>query len=200
MSFESLGIESGAGANMSPEEMEKLSEQLKENTAKAKAIKGDEKKHRDKDDTLIDILMKFIKSSTKTGISALLVRLLNENVPVAFLLAILLLGNTEMQRETGIHLVLYNDPKITLKLWTESIIVAGLENPYKVIRNIKDQEGNIKLTLLQLVSFVMRDYFADTLNKPMEFEEIRSFTDFTINGVVEQLEKRLEQMQLRTEN
>lgn len=214
MSLESLGIEGDGGSmGMSPEQAEKLAEQFRENARQIKAQKKDEKKHKAKDDKLVDILTKFIKSSKNSGLVAIIIRLLQENIPPAFILAIILLTHRELQIESGIILSLpsgsgeipstmsieetkLRNQEITIKLWTETIITAALENPYKIIRNIKDQDLQIKSTAIQLMAFVLRDYFQNELQIEKDFEEIRAFSNFSLQGIITKVEERLEQMQI----
>lgn len=230
MGLEELGLEGGEG--LSGAALEKLAEQLRENAAAVKAMRQQEGKQRDKDNKLVAILMKFVKGNSNQALVDLIVRLLNENVPASFILAIILLGNDEIQKDLGIVFALpegfresqqkllktsrqnNNDNedddeeeefylnierKVILKMWTESIINASLENPYKIIRTVKDFEGNTKSTAIQLVAFIIRDFFEKKSTLPIDFEQIRFFAEATLKEIFIEIEKRTSQSQLTGE-
>src|SRR3989339_465654 len=176
MGLEEFGLD-GSDA-ISADALERLMEQMRENAAVIKAIKQQEKKQRDKDNKLVAIIMKFIKGNQRQDLVALIIRLLNENVPASFILTIILLGNEEIQQQAGIILALpageiasdHHDlqeweeqkdqnmitleQKLVLKMWTNTIIATALENPYKILRTVKDAEGKVKHTAIQLTAFI----------------------------------------------
>jgi len=85
---------------------ERFQERVKVAAAHIQAIRKEEKKRKKKEDELIKILLKFIKSSDKKDLVLLISRVLERNVPANFILAIILLGNEEIQREIGEYLSL----------------------------------------------------------------------------------------------
>jgi hypothetical protein len=89
---------------------ERFQERVKAAAAHIQAIRKEEKKRKKKEDELIKILLKFIKSSDKKDLVLLISRVLERNVPANFILAIILLGNEEIQREIGEYL---STPKAT---------------------------------------------------------------------------------------
>lgn len=111
--FESfLGMEDGEGG-ASPEAIERLRKQMKKASAAIKQIQKDEKKQKKKEDRLAKLLIKLIKGGTKQDILALIIQLLAENIPAAFILAILILGREDIKKEAMADLKLnkYDDPE-----------------------------------------------------------------------------------------
>ena len=218
MSFEEFGLDGSQDA-ISGEALEKLAEQLRENSAHIKALRKEEKKQRAKDNKLVTILMRFVKSCKRDDLVALIARLLSDNVPASFILAIILLGNDDIQAELGIKLQLpagidfnqdhelqefdeeHKKPiispaqKIILNIWTESIIMSALENPYKILRTVRDPEEKVKSSAIQLTAFIIRDYFEQEKIE-MEFEQIKPFAEITLNRVFVEVSKRLAQKQI----
>lgn len=91
---------------MDPGSFERFKEQMKANAAQIKAIQAGEQKQKQKEDKLAKILLKFIKTTKKNDLVLLISRCLEENVPAALILSIVLLGNEDIQEDTGIRLAL----------------------------------------------------------------------------------------------
>lgn len=232
MGLDEFGLEGGESGGLSSEAVEKLSEQLRENAAAVKAMRQQEGKQRDKDNKLVAILMKFVKSNQNSVLVELIVRLLNENVPASFILAIILLAYEEIQKELGVNLslpegfqfdkkllnagnnnyqslqkseenseefILTAEKKLILKMWTESVINASLENPYKILRTIKDNEGNIKSSAIQLTAFIIRDFFEKDFKGSIDFEMIHGFAQLTMKQILHEVDKRTSEGQLKGE-
>ena len=87
--LESLGIEDSEGG-ASAEAIERLRKQMKKASAQIKAIQKEEGKQKKKEDKLARLLVKLIQSGTSQGTLALIIQLLQENIPAAFILAILI--------------------------------------------------------------------------------------------------------------
>lgn len=91
---------------MSESAFEAFKERMKAAAAQIAAIKKEESKQKKKEDELIKILLKFIHSSHKTELVLLISRALEQNIPAVFILAVVLLGNEDIQREIGHVLML----------------------------------------------------------------------------------------------
>ncbi len=161
MTLESFGaFESG---EMSESAFEALREKMKAAAAQIKAIKKEEGKHKKKEDELQKILLKFVRNSHKSGLVLLISRALEQNIPANFILAIVLLGNEEIQKDLGTFLLLpdsvpqessaeaqaqdnaliffnsHSDQamplrvKIELDNWIKAILVQAEERPQKLI-------------------------------------------------------------------
>jgi len=155
MSLESFsGFDSGEP--MSEASFEKLRERMKAAAAQIKAIKKEEKKQKKKEDELFRILLQFIKTSHKTDLILLISRVLEQNVPANFIMAIILLGNEEIQQAMGNFLMLNDggaqpderalvffnpeDKSLPLKLkaemdnWIKNMLSQADENPQKLMK------------------------------------------------------------------
>lgn len=99
-----IGLEQNGA--MDAAAFERFQERVKAAAAHIQAIRKEEKKRKKKEDELIKILLKFIKSSDKKDLVLLISRVLERNVPANFILAIILLGNEEIQKEIGEYLSL----------------------------------------------------------------------------------------------
>lgn len=106
MSLESFFGMEGGGEGMSSEALEKLQERMREAAAQIAAIRREEKRHKQKEDELIKILLHFVRTSHKTELILLISRALEENIPANFILAIILLGNEEIQKQVGARFLL----------------------------------------------------------------------------------------------
>lgn len=105
MSLENFfGFDTGEG--MSEAAFEAFKEKMAQASAQIAAIQKEEKKRRKKEDELIKILLKFIRSSHKTTLVLLISRALEQNLPANFILAMILLGNEDIQKEVGSFLFL----------------------------------------------------------------------------------------------
>lgn len=94
------------GDKMDAASFEKFKERMKAAAAQIQAIKKEEKKRKKKEDELVKILLKFIQHSQKRDLVLLISRSLERNIPANFLLAIVLLGNEDIQKEVGEFLIL----------------------------------------------------------------------------------------------
>jgi len=84
---------------------ERFQERMRKAAAQIKAIRKQEKKQKKKEQELIDILLKFIKKSHKQNLVLLISRVLEKNIPANFILAIVILGNEDIQKEIGKYLL-----------------------------------------------------------------------------------------------
>lgn len=104
MSLESfIGSEQSEG--MSASSLEQLREKMKKASAQIAAIKKEEKKRKKKEQELQKILLKFIQNSQKSELVLLISRVLEQNIPANFVLAVVLLGNEDIQQELGSFLL-----------------------------------------------------------------------------------------------
>jgi len=84
---------------------EKFQERMKKASQQIKAIRKQEKKQKKKETELVQILLKFIKTSHKKTLVTLLSRVIAQNVPANFVLSIAILGNKDIQKEVGAFLL-----------------------------------------------------------------------------------------------
>jgi len=161
MSLENfVGFDQNEG--MDAASFEKFKEKMKRAAAQIKALRKEEKKRKKKEDELVKILLKFIQTSHKRDLVLVISRALEQNLPANFILAIVLLGNEEIQKEVGEYLMLKlpgheqpghehepdyeksltffgEDKSLPLKIrieidnWIKNLIYQASENPQKLL-------------------------------------------------------------------
>lgn len=91
---------------MSEAAFEAFKEKMKAAAAQIAAIKKEEGKQKKKEEELHRVLLKFIQRSDKKDLCLLISRALEQNIPANFVLAIILLGNEDIQKEVGKFIML----------------------------------------------------------------------------------------------
>jgi hypothetical protein len=155
-----MSLENFAGFDqndgMDAASFEKFKEKMKRAAAQIKAIKKEEKKRKKKEDELVKILLKFIQTSHKRDLVLVISRALEQNLPANFILAIVLLGNEDIQKEIGKYLMLKGpenqaeeeksltffreDKTLPLKIkieidqWIKNLIYQASESPQKLLQ------------------------------------------------------------------
>jgi len=220
--FESFsGFEAGEG--MDPASFEKFKERMKAVATQIKALKKGEQKQRRKEEKLIKILLKFVKTSKKQDIMLLIARLLERNVPAVFILSILILGNEEyfedkdglqfllesqkLQNESdGASLAFFDEDrvlplklKIKIDAWMKNIFSQSLEYPHRLLKTVFDNEGVLILPLIQLASFVLRDFLVANVQEA-DYTKLKEFCDFFLNGIIMEVRQKVEQTKELKEN
>jgi len=99
-----LGLDDNSG--MDNAAFERFKEKMKRAAAQIKAIKREETKRKKKEEELVRIILKFIKTSSKKDLVLLISRVLERNIPANFILSIILLGNEEIKRDMEDYLAL----------------------------------------------------------------------------------------------
>lgn len=209
MSIESfLGFESGEG--MSEAAFEAFKEKMKEAAAQIAAIKKEESKHKQKEDELLKILLKYIKSSHNKELVLLISRALEINTPANIILAIIWLSNDEHKEDINEIVKLPGaqnkdssltffqeeklfslEDKIKLDNWIKIILNQAEETPEKLIKIayeiVNDQKGIAK-PIVDLFSFILMEYFIE--NK-IEFDpiQLRNFSNLLLKNLVEKTEE-----------
>lgn len=210
-----LGMDQGEG--MSAASFEKFKEKMHAAAAQIAAIQKEEKKHKKKEEELLKILLKFVKTSHKKELVLLISRVLEQNIPANFVLAMVLLGNEDIQKETGSHLMLKEgksdekalvffreDETLPLKIrieldnWLKNLMFQATETPQKLLKTVYFLEPveesfvkTIKPILIQLAAFVMRDFFEQ--NKVSEsYKKLKEFAEFLLKGIFTKTEESLD--------
>lgn len=200
---------------------EKFKERIKAANTQIKAAKVQEQKKREKESKLVAILIQFVKKNQKKDIMQLIARLLEENVPPLFILSIVMLGNEdlvkEMEGEQNKQIeagesdsqvlaffdkeqVLPLEIKVEIDKWMKNILVHALETPKKLLFTVFDADGNLKLPLIQLSAFILRD-FLESKKQETDYEKLKEFSDFFLNGVIKQVKQKVEeQKELKEKN
>lgn len=100
MSLEQF-ISPDQGEGMSEAAFEALRERMAAAAAQIAQIKKEEGKQKKKEEELLKILVKFVKTSSKTDLVLLISRVLEQNIPANFILSIIVLSNPEIHLEVG---------------------------------------------------------------------------------------------------
>ncbi|MBU1152141.1 hypothetical protein KJ632_04940 [Patescibacteria group bacterium] len=213
MSLESfIGFDQGEG--MSESAFEQFKEKMGRAQAQIAAIQKEEKKSKKKEQDLINILLKFIKKSSKKELTLLISRTLEKNIPANFVLAVVLLGNEDIQQEAKSFialpkpennekaLIFFGDDQTTpLKVrieldgWLKEMLFQAEEKPHKMIKTAyeykKDADREPQNILIQLLSFVMHDFLSQNdIQQPAK--QIKEFCTFTLEGILKKTEENIE--------
>ena len=210
-------VESFSGADDRSEGMdaaafEKFKERFAAAAAGLKALQKQEQKQRKKEDELIEILRKFIQTGTKQEIMLLVVRLLEQNIPAAFIVSLLLINNEDIQKELGIKLlppgavaaekahaltlpdhymngeILPLKIKIAIDSWAHEIVERSQEYAHRILETVLDQEGIIKLAVTQLAVFCLRDYLQEQgIN--LDYDILKNFVSLMLEGIMKKVDE-----------
>lgn len=204
-----------AGEGFDPKALEQFREQMRKNAAALAALQKSEQKQKKTEDKLAKILAKFIKTSTRDSFVRLIVLCLEENMPAVLILNVVLLGNEDLQKETGIEIKLladkrheeaesgkeivpfsFKDESLPLKLkievdaWISEIMRAAESEPHKVLKTVRGRDGEIKEQLKNLFSRVLLE-FLEKEKQSIEANILIKFSEFVIKGILNKVEKDL---------
>lgn len=182
MSLESFfGLEDGESQG-SAEAAEKFREQMRKNAKALKAITAHQTKQKQQEDKLAKLLVKWLSNAQKSDFVFLVVKLLQENIPGAFVLAVLSITSEELKEEmskmlenTALPEADRNDFLVDAKLpeaqalpenlrkdlnaWGENILRAGLLLPGKTLKTVLTPEQKLKSIVLDVLIFALEEYF-----------------------------------------
>jgi hypothetical protein len=182
-SFFGLDTESSGSA----ESREKFQEMMRESAKAAKAIAAHQAAQKAQEDKLAKILMRYMKDPAKADIVFLVIKLLQENVPGAFILGILSIADPDMEKElkatfeegkpedsslatlAGESFV-PEEIKLELNAWGDAILKAGLLLPGKTLQNVLTPELKLKSLVLDLLEFSLEEFLS---RHGIEFSEER---------------------------
>lgn len=175
MSLESFFGLDAEGA-ISPEAAEKFAEQMRESARAVTNMTAHQAKQKKKEDKLAQLLIRLMKDPAKADLIFLVVKLLQENVPGAFILAVLALFDSEMvndllEKQTGAPVedsalatvsgdaLIPMDIKKILNAWGESILEAGLLLPGKTLATVLTPDQKLKSLVLDLMYLTLEEFF-----------------------------------------
>jgi hypothetical protein len=177
MSLESFfGLDNEGSGPGSAEASEKFQEQMRASAGAAKAIAGHQAAQKQQEDKLAKILMRYLKDAGKSDIVFLVIKLLQENVPGAFILAILVLADPETEKEllsgtpmstdfqaavesVSSEALITDSLRSTLNVWGEGILKAGLLMPSKTLEGVLTPDQKLKSLILDLLEFCLEEFF-----------------------------------------
>jgi hypothetical protein len=198
-SFFGLDTDSSGSA----ESREKFQEMMRESAKAAKAISGHQAAQKKQEDKLAKILMRYMKDSGKSDIVFLVIKLLQENVPGAFILAALSIADPEMEKELRTSFeagkpedsslstfageaFIPEEIKLELNAWGDAILKAGLLMPGKTLQNVLTPELKLKSLVLDLLQFALEE-FLDRHGIEFSEERIRQVCLLSIQMVLVKL-------------
>lgn len=215
--FESFSGGNDRSEAMDPAAFERFKERMAAAAAQLKAIQAGEQKQKKKEDELVKILLKFIQTGQKRDLMLLVSRLLEQNIPAAFIVGILLINNPEMQQEIGLKLLPAGDIeekiavqdqnqtlpdrympdqtlplkiKIAIDAWIQEMIKYAYEKPYRLVETGLDTDGLIKLPLLQLTIICLEDFLIQN-EVQCDYQTLKSFMSLMLEGIFKKIQEQL---------
>lgn len=216
--FESFGGFE-AGETFDPASFERFKARMQAAAAQLRALQKQEQKQKKSEDELVKILLKFIQTGKKKDVLLLVSRLLEMNVPAAFIVALLLISNRDMQEQLGLQLlpsgeaerevkekanlpdlyiggeVLPLKVKLAMMNWINEVGKKIDNHPQRCLKTLLDEEQQVHLTAVQLGAFCLRD-FLEEQGVAHEYDQLKDFVSFFLNDTLartaEELKKRKE--------
>jgi len=210
--LESFSAADARGESMDPAAFERFKERMAAAAAQLKALQKQEQKQKKKEDELVKILLKFIQTGTKRDIMLLVSRLLEQNVPAAFIVSLLLISNEDIQKELGVKLlpsgaveeekqhaltlpdhylkgeILPLKIKIAIDAWAHDIIDRSQEYAHRVLETVLDRDGLVKLVVIQLGVFCLRD-FLEEQGVAIDYPILKNFVQLMLEGILKKVEE-----------
>jgi hypothetical protein len=207
------------GEAMDPAAFERFKERMAAAAAQLKALQKQEQKQKKKEDELVKILLRFIQTGTKRDIMLLVSRCLEQNIPAAFIVSILLINNADIQNELGVKLLpagaieeekaraltlpdhylkgelIPLKIKIAIDAWAHEIIERSQEYAHRIVDSVFDPDGLIKLVVLQLGVFCLRDYLQEE-GIALEYDLLKQFVQLMLEGILKKMEEELKNRKL----
>ena len=219
------GLEIGApdeGVGGAPEE---LSEEAKERfAAAAKAmqqIKREEKQSKKRDDQVARTIIQFLGEDEYAHLFVLISRLVARDCPSIFILAIISLIHEGCQKEVQEYLKgsgaksaeetvdestaltktgeLDPDMNKAIVAWITRMQLVLSISPEKILTKLMIDEKNVDGTVLQLATFIVKDFFHNH-GKKVEFEKIQPLTASILQAVFEPFIGKVQKAFLEEQN
>lgn len=80
--------------------------------------------------------------------------------------------------------------KLAINIWLQHIYTKAAEHPHKVLKTTLDEKGVLKLTVLQLATFCLRDFFKQQ-NVEADYAKLKDFISLMLNGIIKKLEETI---------
>jgi hypothetical protein len=212
MSLESFfGLED-SDSQGSAEASEAFKEQMRKNAKVIKTMAKTQKKLKKDEDKLAALLIAYIKDPAKQDIVFLIVRLLQENVPGPFILAILSIGDPQLERDLILllnpkqlegekkpqQLITFSDQALSgqdplpqsvkdkLNSWGTLILRSGSFAPTRTLQSVLTPDQKLKSLVLNLIEYSLDGFFKrHGLN--LDSSRNRQFALLSIQSVLIQL-------------
>lgn len=212
MNMESFaGLEEAEGSG-SAESAEKFREKMRKNAVVIRRLAKKQKKQSAQEDKLAALLAKALKDPQKDELVFLIVKLLAENVPGAFILSLIAISDPNLKQELGAILKtdqapfpegeaaitpISQDPSLPpnvrteLNDWGSFIIQASSLMPGKTLSTVLTPDQKLKSIVLDLLLLSLKSFF---FRNGLEIaqDQIQKFALLSIQSVLIQL-RRLSQ-------
>ncbi len=197
-----------------PQAVERMRERMKAAAAQMKKDQKQEAKQHKKEIDLADIIVKYLQAQDHKDILLLVLRCLDQNIPPVFVLAVLLLSEKQIRQAAGMmleeadpenhkHIIPENalvqigagdgalplKAKIELDNWIKTLDQTAHEKGMTFVRTAKIPEGEVKVVIIQLAAFVMRE-FLEAHKIDADFKKLQGFSNFILSGICRKIEKR----------
>lgn len=207
MSLEDFNFSEGSSegvsssAEVSSEALERFKENMKKASSQAKRDKKQEDKQNKEENELIKIIIQFLRTPKYSGFFLLISKVGLKNVPSNFLLSILaLIHKKSFSAINGSEIKFKEPPKqqstfpkdisILLSQWQKLVFSVASSKPHKVLETILDYNWEIDESLVQLMSFVIREFFIFK-KFSVPFENITAFSRVFLQNISSELEKQI---------
>lgn len=212
--FESFsGSDASLNTGSTPESFKEFQSRMQVASAQIKSLRSWEGKQRKKEVNLIDLLSKFIKNQSsdpaQQDLIVYITKLLELNLPAAFIISLIILNYPELQQESGLILLKpenlatanYNDllpdlfqvgqalpawAKLALNSWFELVQSSALQARHKL-------NQQLPTPIKTLFVFTLNQYLAAN-NFAMSNDFIENFCNFYFQNLAEQLKQEPKQI------
>lgn len=211
-----------SGESYDPAAFERFKEKVKKNAKFVAALRKAEQKQKKQEDALLKILMQFFQKNQKQGILLLASRLLEQNIPASFVLAIIILGNEALKEEVSHAMIAqgfqketldserpkpaqefslmaqFSDPSIPLKIkvdvdgWGKGLYEAASSQPYRLLETAIDRENNVKQIIIDCMANVLHDFLENNGMPNFSFDTAFSFCEFLAKGLLTRIKDEIE--------
>lgn len=214
---------SEGGESYDPAAFERFKERVKKNAKFIASIRKQEQRQKKREDELLKILMKFFQSHRKQGILLLASRLLEQNIPPSFVLAILILGNENLKKEAGELLALperspsnvnptefsliteFADASFPLRLkaeideWGKALSEGAEFQPFRLLETVLEKDGQVKTIAIDCMANVLQDFLNENGFAEFSYKTMYSFCEFLVHGILQKVRYDIENRKLLPE-
>jgi len=191
----------GGGKEKTQESNEKFQERYRQAQTQIKQIKREEKRKKQDDNSLASIIVQFLGEKNHTELFVLISQLIAKNVPSDFILAIL-----SLIHNASAHIVDQKFAETILKIqapstkgafrqgeneiqqWIKRIFSTATPQPHKILETCLDKDWQLHTALIQLTSFVLREFLENKHEKEINFENLRNFCKTFLKNLIKKLE------------
>jgi hypothetical protein len=86
--------------------------------------------------------------------------------------------------------------KVAIDEWGRGLLDAAREQPYRLLETALDGEGNVKPVVVDCMAQVVQGFFESHNIENFSYDKAKSFCQFLVQGILEQIRKELEERKL----